>query len=204
MRRQSRFFGTYVPTGGWLHRTRVLLKLGAVAAISIVVLALRNPVVDACVFAVLLACGLTSRLRLGQVLSPLRAIWIFVALIIAFHLIFSDAANALVMVSKLIVCVQAAGLLMLTSSIGQLLEAFAVLVRPLRFLGVDAERVALTAALTVRSIPFMAQLVGQSADAARARGLERSIQARSVPVVLGAVKFAQDTGRALDARGLGD
>ncbi len=204
MRRQSRFFGTYVPTGGWMHRAPVLVKLGTVAAISIVVLALRNPVVDACVFAVLLACGLSSRLRLGQVLSPLRAIWIFVVLIIAFHLIFSDAAQALVMVSKLIVCVQAAGLLMLTSSIGQLLEAFAVLVRPLRFLGVDAERVALTAALTVRSIPFMAQLVGQSADAARARGLERSIQARSVPVVLGAVKFAQDTGRALDARGLGD
>lgn len=204
MKRQTRFFGTYVLADGWLHRTPVLLKLGVVAAMSIVVLVLRSPLFDAGVFTVLVACGLSSRLRLRQVLSPLGAIWLIVALIIAVHLIFTGTAAAVVMITKLIVCVQAAGLLMLTSAIGQLLEAFAVLVRPVRFIGIDAERVALTAALTVRSIPFMAQLIGQGADAARARGLERSIRARSVTAVLGAVKFAHDTGRALDARGLGD
>ena len=34
-------------------------------------------------------------------------------------------------------------------------------------------------------------------------GLEASLTARTVPLVLGAVKYAQDTGRALEARGLG-
>ena len=41
-------------------------------------------------------------------------------------------------------------------------------------------------------------------DAARARGLERSVRARTIPVVLSAVAYARRTGDALAARGLGD
>ena len=40
--------------------------------------------------------------------------------------------------------------------------------------------------------------------AARARGLDSSIKARIVPAILRSVKYAQDTGRALDARGIVD
>ena len=53
-------------------------------------------------------------------------------------------------------------------------------------------------------VPFLAGAFYDVRDAARARGLERHWVARLSPVVVRAVGFAQATGEALAARGLGE
>lgn len=95
-------------------------------------------------------------------------------------------------------------MLTLTTSVEQLLDAFTVIVSPLRFFGLNTEAIALTAGLMVRAISHISGLLGEAERAARARGLDSSIKARVVPAILRSVKYAQDTGRALDARGIVD
>ncbi|GAA4282884.1 energy-coupling factor transporter transmembrane protein EcfT [Brevibacterium daeguense] len=204
MKKRQQFLGRYLPGSGWLHRLPTGWKLIGVAVLSLLVLVFRDPRVSTVLIAAVLAMGLSARLPIREILAPVRRIWLIVVIIIAFHVVITDAWTAYRIVSTLLVCVLAAGLLMLTSTVGQLLGVFEKLATPMRILGVRPERVGLTAALMVRSLPFIADLSGIAADSARARGLERSVRARTVPLVLGAVKYATDTGRALDARGLGD
>lgn len=204
MRRRQQFLGRYLPGDGWLHRTPAGAKFAGLAALSLVVLLARSPWVSLASLGLVLLLGTSARIPLRELVSPVRRVWLIVAFIVVFHLVFSDPVTALRVVSTILACVLAAGLLMLTTPVAVLLAVFAALARPLRLLGVDPDRVALTAALMVRSLPYLADLTAVTGDSARARGLERNLRARTVPVLLGAVKYATDTGRALDARGLGD
>ena len=83
-----------------------------------------------------------------------------------------------------------------------MLETLTWALGPLRIFGVRPDRVALTFSLAIRAIPSMLEVGRETADAARARGLERSPRARLVPFVLRAVAQAERTGEALAARGL--
>ncbi|MGZ4466588.1 MAG: energy-coupling factor transporter transmembrane component T, partial [Nocardioides sp.] len=76
--------------------------------------------------------------------------------------------------------------------------------RPLRRVGVDADRVALAFALMVRAIPTTLEIATETRDAALARGLQRDPRARLTPMVIRVVAHARATGDALHARGVGD
>lgn len=202
MRQRQQFLGRRIPGDGWLHRLPAGWKLGGIAALSVIVLLFRDARVNAVLIAVVLLAALTARLPLQRVLAPLLRIWFIFVAVVLIHLWLTDWPNGLRIVSTIMVCILAASLLMLTTSIAQLLTVFRALASPLRYVGGSPERVGLAAALMVRSLPVLADLARVSGDSARARGLERNLRARTVPLVLGAVKYAQDTGRALEARGL--
>lgn len=204
MRRRQQFLGRYLPGNGWLHRTPAWAKFAGLAVMSLVVLIARNPWVSLAAIAVVVVIALTARIPLREVLRPVRRVWLIIAVIIAFQLLVADPWAALRIATTILACVLAAGLLMLTSTVGQLLDVFGRIAVPLRLFGIAPARVALAAALMVRSLPYIADLTAVTGDSARARGLERDLRARTLPVILGAVKYAHDTGCALDARGLAD
>src|SRR5690606_34637702 len=129
-----------------------------------------------------------------ELLAPILRIWLIVAGVLVVHLWLTDWLTGARIASTIVACVLAAALLMLTTTIGELIAVFEVLARPLAVVGLPAESVGLAAGLVVRSLPVIADLARVSGDAARARGLEASPAARTVPLVLGAVKYAQDTG----------
>jgi biotin transport system permease protein len=85
-----------------------------------------------------------------------------------------------------------------------LLDAVVAAARPLRWVGLSPERFGLAVSVMLRSVPYLAGAFGDVRDAARARGLERNPMAHLTPVVVRAVGYAQATGDALAARGLGD
>ena len=203
MKARQRFLGRRVPGDSWLHRTPAWAKLAGVAALSVLVLLTRDPVVNAGLIAVIVVLALTARLPLRELLAPVLRIWLIVAGVLVVHLWLTDWLTGARIASTIVACVLAAALLMLTTTIGELIAVFEILARPLALVGLPVESVGLAAGLVVRSLPVIADLARVSGDAARARGLEASPAARTVPLVLGAVKYAQDTGRALEARGLG-
>ncbi|MCQ9384536.1 CbiQ family ECF transporter T component [Brevibacterium moorei] len=204
MKRRPEFLGGYVQRRGWLHAIPTLAMLGIVFALSIVVMILRDPVVNVGLAVVVVACGLSARLPLSRLLAPLSRVWLLLVALVAVQLVFQGWYVGLQVATTLLTCLLAGGLLLLTNTIAELLAAFTVLARPLRLVGVNPERVALAAALMVRSIPYLADLFAMTGRAAAARGLEGDIRARTVPVFLRSVQYAYDTGRALDARGLVD
>ena len=104
----------------------------------------------------------------------------------------------------MVVAVAAAGLVTLTTRVSEMLDGVQRLAQPLRHVGVSPERVALTVSLTLRSIPVVGQLLQQTLDARRARGLDRSVRAVATPLVIRTVRHAERVGDALAARGVDD
>lgn len=203
MRARQEFLGRRVPGDGWLHRTPAWSKVAGVATLSILVLLTRDAIVNGVLIAVVLAVGMSGRLPLRALLAPVLRLTLLIAVVVGIHLLLTDWQNGLRIASTIAVCVLAASLLMLTTTVGELIAVFEALATPLRWVGLPPEQVGLAAGLVVRSLPVIADLARVTGDSARARGLERSLTARTVPLVLGAVTYAQDTGRALEARGLG-
>ena len=90
-----------------------------------------------------------------------------------------------------------------TTPVNDMLDAFIRWISPLRRLGVDPERVALTVGLAIQALPGTVALAIETRDAARARGL-RHPRAYLTPFVIRVVARAHETGDALQARGIGD
>lgn len=204
LRRRPQLFGRVAHPAGWLHRTPTGPKLIVIALIGVVALVFRDPWVNWAMFAVLVVLGFSAGIRLKYLLPT----WIYAAVLASLVLLvqwfLGTWTLGMTVAGTILACVQAALLLTLTTSVASLLETFSLIVSPLRFLGVNTEALALTASLMIRAISHISGLLGEGDRAARARGLETSVRARVVPTILRSVKYAQDTGRALDARGIVD
>lgn len=110
-------------------------------------------------------------------------------------------------VLNVLICVVAASVLTATTPVQALLDGGVVaLAKPFRRFGADPERFALTIAVMLRSIPFIAGTFSDVRDSARARGLERNPPRALIlpPVFITTVAYARQTGDALAARGLGE
>lgn len=91
-----------------------------------------------------------------------------------------------------------------STALEDMLDTIAWILRPLGRFGLPTEQVSLAFALVITAIPNILTLARETGDAARARGLERSLRARVVPLALRTVAHAQRTGEALASRGLGE
>jgi biotin transport system permease protein len=129
--------------------------------------------------------------------------WI-VVLLLPFQWWTAGWRTAVVVVGTLVVAVAAAALVTLTTRVTELLDTLVRLLKPLRLVGVDNERAGLGLALAVRAVPVIASMAHDVSDARRARGLERSVRALAVPLVVRTVRHAERTGDALMARGYDD
>ncbi|MDQ4500982.1 energy-coupling factor transporter transmembrane protein EcfT [Sinomonas sp. ASV322] len=194
----------YVAGNSWLHRAPLWAKfLGVVAAgaASFVLLDWR---VSATALGVVLLAWLSAGLGWRRLAASARLLAPLCLVLGAFQWWQLGPATAARIVLNLALCFVAAGLLTATVPLRTLLDAVARLARPFRRLGANPERFALAIAIMLRSIPVIAGAFDEVGEAARARGLERDVRARTVPVVLSAVAYARRTGEALAARGLGD
>jgi biotin transport system permease protein len=196
--------GIYYPGTSVLHRCPAGAKLASLAAGSVALVVWRGFVALGIAAGVVLVgyavARIPPRLAWAQ-LRPLR--WLVLVLGVA-QLLFSGWRLAVAVVGALVVLVAAAALLTLTTRVSALIDTFVRLARPLRPLGVDPERLGLMAALTVRTVPVIAQIRDEAAEARRARGLERSPRALLVPLVVRTVRHADHLGEALAARGVDD
>lgn len=186
----------------WLHRRTAAQKLAALPILAIAVVAIPWPwligVSAIAVVALFRSAGFGAATLWSQV-RPLR--WI-VLILVLFQGLTRDWETATLVTGKLVITVALASLLTLTTRTTDLLD---VLERVLeRVPRVDAERVALVFALTLRAIPVVAGLATDVRDAQRARGAGTDIRAYGVPLVVRSLRYSDALGEALVARGLDD
>lgn len=196
--------GLHQPGPGWLFRLPVGWKYLIALVVSVPALVLGSWWVTLLSLFVVLVVAATSGLWPRRMLSVGWMLWALLVGLAVFQLLALRPSDALMRPGNILVAVLAARLLTLTTSTPVLMDALATALTPLRWLGLDPERAALGVALMIRSIPYLFGSVDDARDAARARGLERSPARLLMPVMLGAVGYAQQTGEALQARGLGD
>jgi biotin transport system permease protein len=194
--------GLFSPGRSLLHRMPAVAKLGLLAVSMTVVALLRQPWQLAIVVAVIAALFALARIppRLaGRAILP-----VFWLLLVAVPLNawLAGWESASVLALRVIAAVSLAALFTLTTTVSAVLGAVESLLRP--FPRVDADRVGLLLALTIRAIPLLSEIVAAVLEARRARGVDRSIRALAVPVIVRALQSADELGEALIARGVDD
>jgi biotin transport system permease protein len=195
--------GLYLPGRSIVHRTPALAKLGFLA-VGMVLVGLSTELwhlaVAAGIVLLLYAVAGVPVRAAWQQIGPVLWILIFA---LPLQALFAGWVVAAMTGGRLVIAVALAALFTLTTTVSAVLEAFQVLLWPLRR-WVDADRVGLLVALTIRFLPLIADIVAEVLDARRARGMQRSLRALAVPVVVRSIYAADAVGEALVARGVDD
>ncbi|MDJ0356712.1 energy-coupling factor transporter transmembrane component T family protein [Paenarthrobacter sp. PH39-S1] len=204
MRGHAHLIAGYVPGTSWLHRSPLWLKAVLLLIVTVLCFATGDVYVTTAVLAAVVVLHFVAGLPPGRLWRPVRLMLVFLLLIGAYQYWQSGPLTAWRVVAGILAAVLASNALTATTTVAALLDGLVKAVRPLRRFGADPERFALTVSLMLRSIPFIIGAFDDVRDAARARGLERNLRARTLPVLIGTVAYARATGEALAARGLGD
>jgi biotin transport system permease protein len=195
--------GVYVPGSSPLHRLGAGVKLVLLAASVIVVAMLPEWWMAAIALGVAIAlfavAGIPWRVAVRQLVPVL---WIL-AIAAPLNAVFSGWESALAMSMRVSAFVALAAVVTLTTRVSAMLDAMQRALRPLGD-RVDADRIGLVLAMTVRAVPLMVEIVRAVLEARRARGAEGSMRAVAVPVVVRALQTADGMGEALIARGVDD
>ncbi len=197
-------FGLFVPGESWLHRFPVGAKYLLLLVLTVPVLVVADPTASLVALAVSMVLLLAAQVGVRRAWGLPRALLVLLTVLAGYQLVVGRPDLAVVVTANLVTAVYASRLLTLTTPGPVLIDALVAGLRPLRVVGLDAERVGLAIAIMVRSVPLLLDTFEQVRQAARARGRERNLFALVTPVVVRAVGQAHATGAALAARGLGE
>jgi biotin transport system permease protein len=194
----------YVPGTSLIHRAPLRLKFLVVFACGMASFLIVDWAVAAAALALMCALFLLSGAGIRRLLRAVRPVLPHLLVIVLFQWWQLGAPTAGRIVLNILLCIVAASLLTATTPIQRLLDGVVAAARPFTRFGADPERFALTIAIMLRSVPYIAGAYSEVRDSARARGLERNPRALILPVFITTVAFARQTGEALAARGLGE
>lgn len=195
--------GLYRPRRTPLHATPAWIKVVMLVVISIAAIAFGDPVTSVGIMA---ACLL---LLVSTEPPPRATLWaLFVTVVVAvlsslLHLLRGDIARGVDVAADLVGIVSLALAVTSSTSMEAMLDFVSKAARPIRFI-LPPETLGLMFALMLRSIPEVARLYFESKQAARARGLDRSLRAVLFPTTTRTVGFSLQLGQALHARGIGE
>ena len=126
-------------------------------------------------------------------------VWLL-AIFFAVQLWLNDWQAGLLVITRIAAIVMFASLITLTTKTSEMLASLERALRPLKPLGVNPEKVSLAISMVLRFIPVIATVASEIRDAQRARGLDRSILAMIVPLIIRTLKMADDVADAIEAR----
>lgn len=196
-------FGDYRPGTSWLHRLPAGVKLVGLGAVIIAITVAVNSPQRLAIAAVVAAVGVVSTgLPLRAVIVQLRQVFWVVGLVFVLQVLLTDWRRALVVCGVLLLAVTLAALVTLTTRTTDILDAAVRAMAPLARFGFPVQQVAMALALTIRSIPLVAEIVRQVEEARRARGLRFSPRIVFVQIIVGALRAADDFSEAVIARGI--
>jgi biotin transport system permease protein len=145
-----------------------------------------------------LVTGLGLR-ELGRQILSVR--WVIVITVIA-QLLFVPIESAVANTSRVVATLVIAGLLVLTTRVGDLLDAVERVLRPLVRFGVDPARVALILAVAITTVPVLVRLAAGVREAQKVRGAGANLRSFVIPFLVVSLKHADELGEALTARGV--
>lgn len=192
--------GLYIEGRSALHRASAGAKILAMIALGTGVFLIPDwPVVGfvmASVFLLYPVSGFGPRIIWAQI-KPI--LWLL-AIFFAVQLWLNDWQAGLLVVTRIAAIVMFASLVTLSTKTSDMLCALERAMQPLRPIGVNPEKVSLAISMVLRFIPVIATVASEIRDAQRARGLDRSILAMIVPLIIRTLKMADDVADAIEAR----
>jgi biotin transport system permease protein len=195
----------YVPGGSVVHRAPAGLKLAVLAALGIGLFQVGSPAVMVVALALVVVVGVAvARLPWRALAVQVRPVWLWLALLLGFHLLVTDLRTGSVAVLRLLALLVAAAVVTTTTRVTALVAVIEWLASPLRVFGVRPARIGLVLAMTLRFIPLVAEKAARIREAQAARGADRIRWGMAVPLLIQVLRMATTVGEALDARGADD
>ncbi|GLW98497.1 energy-coupling factor transporter transmembrane protein EcfT [Microtetraspora sp. NBRC 16547] len=196
--------GVYLPGDSPLHRAPAGAKLLGLTLAEAGAVLLPGPWSVGAALAVVAGLYAFARVPFRVAWAQTRPILLIALLVGGFQMFGAGVDRALVVAGQLVLSVSLAGLVTLTTRSADLLDVIERGCRPLRFVGVDGARVALVLALAIRAVPVVAALTQEVREAQRARGVTGGLTAFAVPLLVRTLRYADNLGEALAARGVDD
>lgn len=182
-----------------LHRLRPVIKIGALVFFCTILFIVEGwP-------SVLVAGGLlvvgfgVAGLKPKHAIASLRpALWILAA-IFAVQLYLTDVSFAGFVVARFVVLILAAAMVTLTTKTSEFVDG---ILSALRYAPswVPRAKIALAISLCLRFIPLVRAVLEDVRQAQRARGLDRSLTALLVPLIVRTLKTADEVSQAIYSR----
>ncbi|MCU1408651.1 MAG: cobalt transporter [Microbacteriaceae bacterium] len=195
--------GLYLPGRSPAHRAPAVFKLLVLAVAMVLVGLVQEPWLLGAAALATIGLYALARVPFGAAWRQVSPVLWLLVVAVPLQAVFAGWTVAALMAGRLLVAVALAALFTLTTTVTAVLGAFATLLRPFRR-WVDADRVGLLVALMIRCIPLVAEIVAEVVEARRARGVQGSLRALAVPVVVRSLYAADAIGEALAARGTDD
>lgn len=201
---QLNLLGLYREDNTIIHRLRAGLKLLLLFILSFAIVIVREAWLSIASLIGILAVIAIARISWSELWRTIRVLLVVLTLLGAYHFWQNGLAHAIAVAVGLLSLILAATVLTATTSSDEMLDTVTRGLQPFRGIGVNPEAVGLAFSLLLRFIPDVAERAYETRDAARARGLERSVRAYLTPLTIRVVARAQTVGEALEARGIGD
>ena len=191
----------YVPGRSPVHRLPAGVKLLVLAAGSSALFVVSGIPVHTVELLAVLALFQVAGLPWREVLDQLRPALVLLVPIFLFHVFVTDWVLGLETVLRILVLLLLAIIVTLTTKLTDMIDVLERAMRPLRLFGINPSKVGMMLSMVIRLIPLMMREAGEILEAQRARGLERNAIALLVPLLIKALKMADDLSDAMDARG---
>ncbi|WP_412559366.1 energy-coupling factor transporter transmembrane component T family protein [Thalassospira sp. MIT1370] len=192
--------GLYIDGNSVLHRAQAGPKILAMVALGTGVFMVPDWPVVSLVLASVIALYRLSGFGWRVIIAQIRPMAWLLAIFFAVQLWLNDWQAGLLVISRIAAIVMFASLVTLTTKTSDMLASLERALRPLKPLGVSPEKVSLAISMVLRFIPVIAAVASEIRDAQRARGLDRSILAMIVPLIIRTLKMADDVADAIEAR----
>lgn len=194
----------YLPGATWIHKMPVRLKLIALAAVSIAVFPIEDPLILTGVLLIVLGLYATlgsEGLKQVLLLRPLLSLLVIIFLL---HGLSGSWLLGLASVLKLVAMVLLANLVSVTTRMDDMLDAVQPLFFPLKLVGASPRKPALAVALVIRFAPVLLSVYASLREAYQARTGRRGSWRLVAPLALQALRMSENVAEALTARGGAD
>jgi biotin transport system permease protein len=193
--------GLYIERNSAIHALAPGVKMLVLALSAVALIAVDDWRVLGAILAAVLALFAVARLPAREVAAQLRPVLFLGLFFFVIHWLLVSWQSGLVTVLRFTILVSLAVLITLTTRISDMVDALESGLRPRRVLGVNPAKVSLMISLAIRFVPLLIDLVREIQAAQRSRGLERSVTAVAVPLIVKTLRMASVLTDAIDARG---
>ena len=189
------------PHRTWAHALPAGVKLAALCLWTVLVLRLTGPWLWLAALGVLTLVTTGGKSFALTWTKMLRPLWPFAVVVLLWHLITRQPAEAIPILLRLATTVGLANAVTMTTRLSQIIAVLTKLTQPLQRFGLSPKILALSTALMIRFLPVMLQRHTQIAEAFHARSSRRPGWRILIPTLLAALDDADHVAEALRARG---
>lgn len=193
----------YVEGNSLMHRLSPRAKLLTLAALGVVLFIVDNIVLLSITVLLTAIVYRAIGLPLLDALARLRPVFLAIAVVALFSLLFNSWQHALVTLLRLTALMLFAATVTATTTITEFIDEVTALARPLERTGwVQADDIGLAVGLVLRFVPEILGRYQAIREAHAARGLKVRPTTLLAPLIILTLRDADNIAAAIDARGI--